>query len=168
MPDFACELLEPDLVLLIVQPCPINPPPSLPVAEMPPVPVVCALLWDAATQRVLLARRPPGKHLAGLWEFPGGKIDPGETAAEALYRELQEELGCQVEILAALDPVPHSYPWVDILMTPFVCRVLPDSPPPRSLEHSELAWAAWPEVGQFDLAPADLPLLVLNPPFPQP
>lgn len=126
---------------------------------MPPTSVVCALIWHSSLSQVLIARRPPGKLLAGLWEFPGGKIDPGESAAEALHRELQEELGCQVEIMEILPDISHTYPWVEILMTPFVCRLTPTSPPPTPLEHTELTWASWSELSSFDIAPADLPLL---------
>jgi len=126
---------------------------------MPPVSVVCALIWNPSRTELLIARRPPGKHLEGLWEFPGGKIDPGESSTQALHRELQEELGCQVEILLTLSEISHTYPWVEILMTPFVCVLTPDSPPPQTLEHTELAWVTWDQLPQYDLAAADLPLL---------
>jgi 8-oxo-dGTP diphosphatase len=126
---------------------------------MPHVPVVCALIWNPTQTELLIARRPPGKHLAGLWEFPGGKIDPGESAEQALHRELQEELGCQVDILLTLPEIPHTYPWVEILMTPFVCRLTPTSAPAQALEHTELAWVTWDQLPDYDLAAADLPLL---------
>jgi 8-oxo-dGTP diphosphatase len=126
---------------------------------MPPTPVVCALIWNPSQTQLLIARRPPGKHLAGLWEFPGGKIDPGESAPTALHRELQEELGCQVEILETLPDILHTYPWVTIRMTPFICRLTPDSPPPQPLEHTHLAWISWSDLPSYTLAPADLPLL---------
>ncbi len=127
------------------------------VSPGPPVAVVCALI--CREDLVLLARRAPGKRLGGLWEFPGGKIDPGESAVAALHRELQEELGCVVEILRTLPGVSHDYPWGRIVMTPFVCRLRPGSPDPQPLDHSELAWVSPQEMRGFDLAPADLPVL---------
>lgn len=123
----------------------------------PPVPVVCALILRGG--RVLLARRPAGKKLGGLWEFPGGKVDAGEDAAAALHRELREELNCAVEILARLPDAAHDYGWGRIVLTPFVCRLRPDSPEPRALEHSALAWADWRALDDYELAPADVPVL---------
>ncbi len=122
-----------------------------------PVPVVCALILRG--DEVLLARRPEGKKLAGLWEFPGGKVDAGEDPADALHRELREELNCCVDILERLPDAEHDYGWGRILLTPFVCRLRPDSPEPHALEHSALTWASWGRAGDFELAPADLPVL---------
>ena len=110
-------------------------------APSPPVPVVCALLLRG--DEVLLARRPEGKRLGGLWEFPGGKVDAGETAEAALHRELREELDCAVDTLAQLPDAPFDYDWGVILLKPFVCSLRPDSPEPRALEHSALAWVKW-------------------------
>lgn len=122
-----------------------------------PVQVVCALICDG--DRVFIAQRPPEKRLGGLWEFPGGKIDPGENAETALHRELQEELDCSVTIIRALPAIHHSYPWCEVEMFPFACRLHPDSPAPTALEHTALAWVPWSDLSQYDMAPADLPLL---------
>jgi 8-oxo-dGTP diphosphatase len=122
-----------------------------------PVQVVCALIFKEG--RVLIAKRPPDKRLGGFWEFPGGKIDPGEIAETALHRELQEELACSVQILRSLSPIEHRYPWCDVHMAPFVCQLSPQSPLPVALEHTDLAWVAWQDLPQYDLAPADIPLL---------
>ncbi len=124
-----------------------------------PLPVVCALILSK--DRVLLARRPEGRRLGGLWEFPGGKIEAGETAEAALHRELREELGCVVEIRERLPDTRHEYDWGAILLIAFVCVLRPDSPEPRALEHSALEWAAWEEIKDDELAPADVPVAVL-------
>jgi len=123
----------------------------------PPVQVVCALILQ--NDRVLIAQRPPDKRLGGYWEFPGGKIDPGEDAETALHRELQEELACAVTILKALPAVHHAYPWCQVEMFPFVCQLNSDSPTPTALEHTALQWVSWQDLHQHDLAPADLPLI---------
>jgi len=73
-----------------------------------PIPVVCAVLEDDSG-RILVAQRPADKHLALKWEFPGGKVDPGETPPAALLRELREELGCTAVITRALEPFLHDY-----------------------------------------------------------
>jgi 8-oxo-dGTP diphosphatase len=125
---------------------------------MPALPVVCALLSDSSG-RLLLAQRPPHKHLGLKWEFPGGKVEPDEDPAAALHREIREELGCA---LAELEPLPrfhHDYGTVTIEMIPFRCRLAPGSPPPHAHEHIALAWVAPADLARYDLAPADLPLL---------
>ena len=123
------------------------------------VPVVCALIEREG--EVLLAKRAPGSRLGGLWEFPGGKVEPGETAEAALHRELKEELDCQVRVREALPVVRFAYDWVEIDLSPFVCELTPASPPPRALEHSDLVWVSWKDVAKFELAPADVPVLRL-------
>ncbi|WP_078814826.1 (deoxy)nucleoside triphosphate pyrophosphohydrolase [Prosthecobacter debontii] len=119
-----------------------------------PIDVVCAIIRRG--DQILLAQRPPGKSLAGMWEFPGGKIDPGETAEEALHRELMEELGCQVVILAVGPPVVHAYEWGRICLHPFLCELASASPKPTAHEHSELAWVFKKNILCPDLAPADV------------
>ncbi len=120
------------------------------------LPVACALIEDA-TGRLLIAQRPAHKHLALQWEFPGGKIEPGESPADALLRELYEELGCHAEIVRPLPPFLHTYPTVVIEMFPFVCRLAATSPAPRALEHAALRWVLPEELPTLDLAAADFP-----------
>jgi 8-oxo-dGTP diphosphatase len=125
--------------------------------EPTPVEVVCAVIRRGG--RVLIARRPAGKRLAGLWEFPGGKLEPGESTEAALHRELSEELGCRVTGLQAGPEVLHAYPWCTVRMFAFACTLAADSPPPVALEHTDLAWVAPADLAGCELAPADLPLL---------
>lgn len=127
-------------------------------APRPPVPVVCAVIADAAG-RVLLAQRPAHKHLGLKWEFPGGKVEPGEAPEAALVRELREELGCEVAALRALPRFTHDYGAVTIAMIPFRCTLAPGSPPPHAHEHVALAWVAPGDVRAYDLAPADWPVV---------
>ncbi len=107
----------------------------------------------------MLAQRAPGKTLAGLWEFPGGKVETGESAEDALHRELQEELGCTVRITQTLAPFDHAYSWGSIRLIPFVCELTRDSPEPHAHEHAALAWVTREQLSAYELAPADVPLL---------
>ena len=122
-----------------------------------PVLVVCALIEHEG--RVLLARRPAHKHLGGKWEFPGGKVEPGETPAAALVRECDEELACVVEVGASLPGVTHAYPERIITLMPFICRLALGSPPPSATEHSELAWVEPARLAAYDLPAADAPIV---------
>lgn len=122
---------------------------------MSAIPVTCALIERAG--RVLLARRPEGKALGGKWEFPGGKVDPGESSERCLQREIEEELGCRVEVGQALSPVVHSYPGGCIELIPFRCTVL--SGEPEALEHAEITWLEPRDLLEMDLADADEPIL---------
>jgi 8-oxo-dGTP diphosphatase len=117
--------------------------------------VVCALIERDG--RVLVARRPEGKALAGKWEFPGGKVESGEAPETALLREIREELGCEVRAVAALPARPHAYPEATIRLLPFRCRLAAGTPEAR--EHSALAWVAPAALATLDLAAADLPVL---------
>jgi 8-oxo-dGTP diphosphatase len=108
---------------------------------------------------VLLAQRPPHKHLGGKWEFPGGKVEPAETPERALVREIQEELGCDIAGLRPLPRFTHDYGSVVIEMIPFACALAPGSPPPEPHEHSAIAWVAVEALARYDLAPADLPIV---------
>lgn len=122
-----------------------------------PVPVVCAIIVRA--DLILLAQRPPDKKLGGLWEFPGGKVEPGESAEAALHRELREELGCTVRITQTLAPFVHAYSWGSIELIPFLCELTAGSPEPHPHEHTALVWVGRSQLSAYDLAPADVPLL---------
>lgn len=121
------------------------------------IPVVCALIERDG--RVLLARRPLHKHLGGQWEFPGGKVEPGESPAAALHREIREELGGKITALRALPPTAHDYQTVRIKLIPFICTLAADSPPLVVHEHDALAWVLPDELRTHALAPADLPVV---------
>lgn len=108
---------------------------------------------------LLIALRPEGKRLAGLWEFPGGKLEPGETPEVAVQRELMEELGCQVETRQSGPIIMHTYPWCVVRMHSLECVLAPGSPQPSALEHQALAWVRPEKLSSYNLAPADLPLL---------
>ncbi len=120
--------------------------------------VVAAALFDA-DNRVLIAQRPQGKQLAGLWEFPGGKVDAGERPEAALIRELQEELGIQVnaDCLAPLTFASHAYADFHLLMPLYVCRRWEGFV--QSLEGQALRWVRPLELRQFPMPPADEPLI---------
>ena len=109
--------------------------------------------------RVLLAQRPEGKSMAGLWEFPGGKVEDGETPEAALIRELREELGIdtRASCLAPLAFASHSYEDFHLLMPLFACRRWEGSVVP--LEGQKLAWARPTELRDYPMPPADEPLI---------
>ena len=109
--------------------------------------------------RVLLAQRPEGKSMAGLWEFPGGKVEPGETPEAALVRELHEELGIETwsSCLAPLTFASHSYPEFHLLMPLFACRKWQGQP--QSKEGQALKWVRPAELRSYPMPPADLPLI---------
>ena len=109
--------------------------------------------------RVLLAQRPEGKSMAGLWEFPGGKVEPGETPEAALIRELQEELGINTwaSCLAPLTFASHAYPEFHLLMPLFACRKWEGIPQAR--EGQRLVWARAGELRDYPMPPADIPLI---------
>lgn len=120
--------------------------------------VVAVALIDA-DGRVLLAKRPEGKTLAGLWEFPGGKIEDKERPEGALIRELKEELGINVEesCLAPLTFASHAYEDFHLLMPLFVCRRWKGIP--QGLEGQTLKWVHAKDLRDYSMPPADLPLI---------
>ncbi len=109
--------------------------------------------------RVLLAQRPEGKSMAGLWEFPGGKVEPGETPEAALIRELHEELGIDTwqSCLAPLTFASHAYESFHLLMPLYVCRKWQGIPASR--EGQRLAWARPNALRDYPMPPADVPLI---------
>jgi 8-oxo-dGTP diphosphatase len=123
--------------------------------------LVSAVALVDADGRVLLAQRPQGKPMAGLWEFPGGKVDPGETPETALIRELAEELGIDVaaSCLAPFTFASHSYPDFHLLMPLYVCRKWSGIPVAR--EGQRFAWARPARLGDYPMPPADEPLVAM-------
>jgi len=122
--------------------------------------VVAVALIDV-DGRVLLAQRPEGKAMAGLWEFPGGKVQPGETPETALIRELKEELGIDVAeaCLAPLSFASHRYDRFHLLMPLYACRRWTGSPEAR--EGQRLAWVRPQKLEHYPMPPADKPLVAM-------
>jgi 8-oxo-dGTP diphosphatase len=120
--------------------------------------VVAVALVDT-DGRVLVAQRPEGKALAGLWEFPGGKVEPGERPEQALIRELDEELGITVEdaCLAPLTFASHAYPDMHLLMPLYICRRWTGFV--HSREGQALRWLRAKELRDIPMPPADAPLI---------
>jgi 8-oxo-dGTP diphosphatase len=116
--------------------------------------VVAALIRREG--RVLLSRRRADQPMPLLWEFPGGKVEPGESPAEALAREVREELGCDVAVGAIHDVVFHRYDAFDLLMLVYRCAITAGEP--RPLEVAELAWVEPARLPAMALLPADYPL----------
>jgi 8-oxo-dGTP diphosphatase len=117
----------------------------------------CALI--DVDGRILLAQRPPGKAMAGLWEFPGGKVENGERPEDSLIRELKEELGIVVReaCLAPLTFASHAYPEFHLLMPLYVCRRWDRTVTPR--EGQRLAWVRPNRLREYPMPPADEPLI---------
>lgn len=114
--------------------------------------VVCAVIESGGW--VLICQRAPGAHLAGYWEFPGGKVEVGELREEALRREIWEELGCWVAVGEALGPVEYVYPEVEIRLWSYRCTV--EEGKPVALEHAALRWVERGALRRAELAPADV------------
>jgi 8-oxo-dGTP diphosphatase len=121
--------------------------------------LVAAVALIDADGRVLLAQRPAGKSMAGLWEFPGGKVEAGETPERALIRELKEELGIDTwtSCLAPLTFASHSYDDFHLLMPLFACRRWSGTPQPQ--EGQSLAWVRARDLRDYPMPPADIPLI---------
>lgn len=120
------------------------------------IPVACAIIQDDHG-RLLIARRPEGKCLAGFWEFPGGKLEAGESPAEALCRELREELRIETEITDMLEEVEHDYEEFSVRLIPCIAKILAGKPEPT--EHTEIAWLQPDQIDLNTMAPADVPIL---------
>ncbi len=121
--------------------------------------LVAAVALVDADRRVLIAQRPEGKSLAGLWEFPGGKLEEGETPEQALIRELEEELGISTKsaCLAPVSFASHSYKTFHLLMPLYVCRKWQGTPVAR--EHAALKWVRPQALRDYPMPPADEPLI---------
>jgi 8-oxo-dGTP diphosphatase len=124
-----------------------------------PILLVAACALVDADGRVLIAQRPQGKPLAGLWEFPGGKVEPGETPEECLVRELREEIGIETKAacLAPLTFASHSYEEFHLLMPLYVCRRFTGIAAPR--EGQALKWVRPGRLRDYPMPPADAPLI---------
>ncbi len=124
-----------------------------------PLLLVAAVALTDADRRVLIAQRPPGKSMAGLWEFPGGKVGAGETPEQALVRELMEELGIDVclSCLAPLTFASHSYDTFHLLMPLYLCNSWDGVISPR--EGQALKWVRANRLRDYPMPPADLPLI---------
>ncbi len=126
-----------------------------------PILLVAAAALVDPDGRVLIAQRPERKAMAGLWEFPGGKVQPGETPEAALVRELREELAIETRgsCLAPIAFASHGYDDFHLLMPLFACRVWAGVP--RGTEGQRLAWVAPVRLADYPMPPADLPLIPL-------
>ena len=117
--------------------------------------VVAALIWD--NNRFMICQRPAHKARGLLWEFVGGKTDPGETMEEALIRECREELGITVSVDDVYMQVVHDYPDILIRLTLFHCTIAEGTP--KLLEHNDLKWILPSQIPEFDFCPADEDIL---------
>jgi 8-oxo-dGTP diphosphatase len=119
--------------------------------------LVVAGLIIGDDQRILITQRRADQALPLLWEFPGGKVEPGEAPVAALVRELREELGVTVAVGRIWDVLFHAYPEFDLVMLVYVCRIVDGSP--RAVEVADLAWVATCDLARWDILPADRPLV---------
>lgn len=116
--------------------------------------VVGAVIQNSAGE-VLCAKRSPQMAHGGLWEFPGGKMEPSETPEESLQREIREELGCDIAVGQQVVDVTYSYPNQVVRLITYRARLLHGQPTPR--EHAELRWLPIDQLGTLEWSPADLP-----------
>ncbi len=128
-------------------------------ASKPSIVLVAACALVDQDRRVLIAQRPEGKSMAGLWEFPGGKVEAGETPEETVIRELEEELGVttRVACLAPLTFASHAYETFHLMMPLYICRKFDGSPQPR--EGQALKWVRPARLRDYPMPPADEPLI---------
>lgn len=123
----------------------------------PPVLVAAAVILRRG--RVLLSKRRRGTHLAGAWEFPGGKVEPGEDPRMALARELAEELGVAARVGDPIEVTFHAYPGKSVLLLFFKASLAKGSPPPRAIEVADVRWAAPEDLCDEAFPPADVGVL---------
>jgi 8-oxo-dGTP diphosphatase len=123
------------------------------VSQTPRIQVVAAVIFDEAG-RLLITRRPASSHLGGYWEFPGGKIDPGEQPEEALRREIREELDARVRVEERLWQTVHSYPEKTVDISFYRCQ-LAGQRSPRPVQVAAMRWVFPGQLDQFSFPPAD-------------
>ena len=123
---------------------------------LPVMDVVCGVIVDGVG-RVLICQRGNGRDLAGLWEFPGGKVEAGETPADGLTRELEEELGIIVEVGRRLTVVQWEGLRGPLTLMPFFCKIV--SGKPRAIEHLQIVWSDFKNLSSYCWAPADQPVI---------
>ncbi len=133
--------------------------------------VAAALIVNDAGA-ILLTRRGPTQAMAGFWEFPGGKLEEGESPTDALVREIKEELGCALVVGPVYDVLFHRYPQFDLLMMVYTCG-LPPGETPQPLQVADLRWLSPASLGSVEILPADAPLTARlardgAPPVPRP
>jgi 8-oxo-dGTP diphosphatase len=119
--------------------------------------LVVAGLIIGDDRRILLTQRRADQALPLWWEFPGGKVEPGEAPVAALARELREEIGVTVAVGPIWEVLFHAYPTFDLVMLVYVCRIVDGSP--RAVEVADLAWVAAQDLARWDILPADRPLV---------
>ena len=146
-PPFRCKVLKPPRYLVS---------PQDRIVTHPPIDVVAGVI-RRDDGRVLITQRLADDTLGGYWEFPGGKVDPGEELKAALHRELMEELGIETEIGAEIHHIVHAYPDRDVRLYFFDARIL--SGEPQKLEVADLRWVTLTELMDYQFPEADLPLL---------
>lgn len=117
--------------------------------------VVAALIWDG--DRFLICQRPAHKARGLLWEFAGGKVEPGETKEQALIRECQEELDITLSVGEVFMEVAHDYPDLNVNLTLFHAAIREGTP--RMLEHNDIRWITRSEIPQYEFCPADVTVL---------
>jgi 8-oxo-dGTP diphosphatase len=122
---------------------------------MLPLIVTAAVIRDG--DAVLITRRPPESRQGGMWEFPGGKLDPDESPQECLKREVLEELGIEVAVGSIFEIAYHRYEWGPVLILAFECRPLAGEI--RHIEIADHRWVLPQELSRFDILPADLPII---------
>jgi 8-oxo-dGTP diphosphatase len=122
--------------------------------EMPLL-VTAAVIFDG--DKVLITRRPDGKRHPGFWEFPGGKVDPGESPEQALCREIREELDAEVQVNGIYEVVYHRYDWGPVLILAYDCKLLTDTL--RDFGVAEHRWVLPRELMNFKILPADQPII---------
>lgn len=128
----------------------------MPDSPLPRKLIVAGLMTRGA--RVFLSRRRDDQPLGGYWEFPGGKVEPGEPPDRALARELREELGVEVEVGRVWDVLHHAYPKFEIVMLVYRCELAPGHEP-RAVEVADIAWVERKDLAGYDILPADAPLV---------